>query len=89
MSTIAHRDFAADLVRLIRSEVAVRDDDLDTSTDLVLSGLVDSLGVMLIVEWIETRLDIEIDPADIVIEHFDMVDSMVTYLRGRGDTALD
>jgi len=44
---------------------------------------------VLVVEWIESRLDITIDPGDIVIEHFDMVASMVTYLRARSDTSLD
>jgi acyl carrier protein len=50
-----------------------------------MTGLVDSLGVILIVEWLEQRLGITIDPADVVIEHFESVDAMVGYLRSRDD----
>ncbi len=89
MSSVDHRTFTDDLVAFIRAEVAVGGHDLEADTDLVLTGLVDSLGVVLIVEWIEDRLGIAIDPGDVVIEHFDMVTSMVTYLRDRGDTGLD
>ena len=89
MSALDHQHFTTRLVEYIRADVAVGGEPLEADTDLVLTGLVDSLGVMLIVEWIEAELDVEIDPGDIVIEHFDMVASMVTYLRARGDTALD
>ena len=89
MSTVDHRVFSDDLVAFIRAEVAVGDHPLEADTDLVLTGLVDSLGIIVVVEWIESRLGITIDPGDIVIEHFDMVTSMVDYLRDRGDTPLD
>ena len=89
VTTVDHQTFTDELVEFIRAEVAVGDAPLEADTDLVLTGLVDSLGVVLIVEWIENRLGIEIDPGDVVIEYFDMVTSMVTYLRGRGDTSLD
>ena len=89
MSSVDHRAFSEELVAFIRAEVAIGDHPLEADTDLVLTGLVDSLGIVLVVEWIESRLDITIDPGDIVIEHFDMVASMVTYLRGRSDTSLD
>lgn len=89
MSTVDHRVFTEELVAFIGAEVAVGDHPLEADTDLVLTGLVDSLGIVLVVEWIESRLGVTIDPGDIVIEHFDMVTSMVDYLRGRGDTPLD
>ena len=89
MSVIDHGVFSDELVAFIRAEVAVGDYPLEADTDLVLTGLVDSLGIVLVVEWIESRLGVMIDPGDIVIEHFDMVASMVTYLLGRGDTPLD
>ena len=88
MSTVDHRAFTDDLVAFIRAEVAIGDHPLEADTDLVLTGLVDSLGIIVVVEWIESRLGITIDPGDIVIEHFDMVTSMVDYLRDRGDTGL-
>lgn len=40
------------------------------STDLVMSGLVDSLGFMTLVQWLEDRCSVKIDPAAMVIENF-------------------
>lgn len=76
--------FVADLRTYIASDVAQGDpselETLDEATDLLLSGLVDSLGVVLIVEWIEQRLGTEIDPGDVVIEHFQTINDMVAFL---------
>lgn len=78
---------ADDLIAFIRHEVV--DGPIDAETELVLSGLVDSLGAVLIVDWLEARLDIRIDPADVVIEHFRSVAATINYLRGRGDCVVD
>ena len=75
--------FAADLLGFIQEEVSQIDDPLETSSDLLLTGAVDSMGVVLVVQWIEDQLDIAIDPGDVVLEHFVSVDAMVEYLRGR------
>lgn len=64
-------------------------ESVDVDTDLVMTGVVDSLGVMMMVEWIERRLAISIDPNDVVIEHFESVAAIVDYLERRGDGALD
>ncbi len=73
-------DLAAALCALIDSELS-----LDPSvpvlaeTDLLLTGLVDSLGVVQIVAWLEERLGIEIDPMDVVLENFQTVQLMVEF----------
>lgn len=82
-----HSMFTADLARFIDAEVSLGDEPVQPDTDLVMSGLVDSLGVVRIVGWLESRLDIEIDPGDVVIEHFGTVATIVDYLRQRGDVA--
>ena len=51
------------------------------STNLLLSGLVDSLGVVMIVEWISKRAGVAVDAADVVLEHFESIDAMVAFLR--------
>ncbi len=56
---------------------------VDADTDLLLTELVDSLGVVRIVTWLEQRLETEIDPGDVVIENFQTVGKMLTYLRDR------
>lgn len=75
--------FATDLCAFIESEVSQIDDPIEPGTDLLLTGAVDSLGVMVVVDWIERRKDIRIDPGDVVLEHFQTVSAMLGYLDAR------
>jgi acyl carrier protein len=75
--------FTSALLEFISDEVELEDDPIEADTDLLLTGLVDSLGVVMIVEWIEDRLGIEIDPGDVVLEHFRTVAAMVGYVSDR------
>lgn len=52
-------------------------------TDLLLTGLVDSISIIRIVTWIEEFLDIIIDPVDIVLDDFQTVALMVAYANRR------
>jgi acyl carrier protein len=75
---------AADLVTLIVDEVGVHDEEpVDEDTDLLLTGIVDSLGVVQIVAWLEDRFAIEVDPVDVTLEHFQTVGRMVRYVADR------
>ncbi len=85
MTSTTSPAFADELADYIDREVSNGGEPVRPETDLVMTGLVDSLGVVLIVEWLEQRLDIRIDPGDVVIEHFESVVAMVDYLRNRGD----
>jgi acyl carrier protein len=87
-SSAPRSTFSDELASFIEREVSPGDDRVSADTDLVMSGLVDSLGVVMIVEWIERRLDIAIDPTDVVVEHFSSIDAVVDYLRGRGDCSI-
>jgi acyl carrier protein len=78
---VADDAFQAALIDFIMSDVALDEGQIDGDTDLLLTGLVDSLGVVLIVEWIETELGRTIDPADVVLENFQTVDAMMEFLR--------
>ncbi|MFK8025629.1 MAG: acyl carrier protein [Ilumatobacter sp.] len=71
------------LIAFIQDEVAIATGDIAADTDLLLGGFVDSLGVVVIVGWLESRLDIRIDPADVVLENFLTVGDMVRYVRNR------
>jgi len=89
VTTEFNSSLADDLVCFIRDEVATGTDvAVAKDTDLVMSGLVDSLGVVMIVENLEQRLGIRIDPVDVVIEHFSSVSSILDYLDHRDDCNL-
>lgn len=64
-------------------EILLDEVELEASTDLLLSGLMDSLGVMALVEHLEDSYDIEIPPADVTIEHFRSPGTIVAYLESQ------
>lgn len=49
-------------------------------TDLLLTGLVDSVGVIEIVGWLQDEAGIEIDPMDVVLDNFQTVDAMTAFV---------
>ena len=74
--------FADELLQMINTEVSFDPSETITpETDLLLTGLVDSLGVVQIVAWMEDRLGIEIEPVDVVLENFQTVDRMLAFVK--------
>ncbi|MEQ8842793.1 MAG: acyl carrier protein [Acidimicrobiales bacterium] len=71
-----------DLLSMITDEITYGV-PVDADTDLLLTELVDSLGVIRIVAWLEQRLGVEIDPGDVVIENFQSVRKMLDYVSAR------
>jgi acyl carrier protein len=70
----------AELISLVNSVISLDPSQpVDGETDLLLSGLVDSLGVVELVGWLEDRLAIAVDPVDVVLENFQTVDRMVSF----------
>lgn len=72
------------LIRMITDEVSLDPSvEITSDTDLLLCGLVDSLGVVRIVGWIEDEIGIEIDPLDVVLDNFQTVGQMLAYIDRR------
>lgn len=53
---------------------------LATDEDLLNAGLIDSMGLMKIIQFIEEEFDFKVGPEDMTIEHFISVDAMVDYI---------
>lgn len=69
------------LLKMVNTQVSLDPSvEIVADTDLLLTGLVDSLGVVQIVGWIEDELGIEVDPLDVVLENFQTVERMVAYI---------
>lgn len=49
-------------------------------TDLLFTALVDSLGVVEIVGWLQDEAGVTVDPMDVVLENFQTVDRMVALI---------
>lgn len=53
---------------------------VEPDQDLLLSGLLDSLGVMALVAFIEEQRGDVLPPEDVTLENFASIDAMLTYL---------
>lgn len=82
-------NIADDLLDFVNSEVSLDPSTpIELETDLLLTGLVDSLGVIRIVQWLEDLLDLVIDPVDVILENFQTPTRMVAFVdRLRVDAA--
>ena len=56
---------------------------LGNATSLLETGVLDSLGLLRLVVFLQERFGITVDDVDLVPEHFDSVDSICAYLRSR------
>jgi acyl carrier protein len=61
------------------AEVTVEDED-----DLLLSGLVDSIGLMRLIAFLEEEFDVQVPPEEVTIDRFRSVATIAQYLEGRG-----
>lgn len=73
------------IVHYIETELVVSDESLDITPedDLLGSGLVDSLGMMKLISFIEKEFELKIPAEDMVIENFMTVSCISTYLKSR------
>ena len=71
----------ADLLRFINTEITLDPSvEADAETDLLLTDLVDSLGMVEVVAWLEDYADVQIDLADVVLENFQTVARMTAFI---------
>jgi acyl carrier protein len=56
---------------------------LGNMTSLLETGILDSLGLLRLVVFIQERFGIMVDDVDLVPENFDSVDAICVYLRSR------
>ncbi len=78
-------DTESALIEFIRVEL-LEDPDAALSTDdqLLLDDIVDSLGVMRLVQFIEQRSGTAVPAEDITIDNFATIRTIAAYLVGRG-----
>lgn len=69
------RDYITDELLFGLDDVELADDD-----NLLLSGLLDSLGIMRLVAFLSEEFEAEIPPEDVTIEHFMTISHIARYL---------
>jgi acyl carrier protein len=69
------------LLDFIKNELAVGSKkNIQTGDDLLSAGIIDSLGVLQLVSFVEEQFGIQIPDEDVVMENFQSVDALSTYL---------
>lgn len=53
-------------------------DELDDSTELVSGGIVDSVGVIKLMTFLEESFDIELEPDDMELDVIDSLEAIAT-----------
>ena len=61
----------------------VNPDELSGTTPLMTGGVLDSLGVILLVDFIEKRFSIEIRAHETDIDHFGTIATIVQLIEGK------
>ncbi len=66
-----------DLVKKFICEEIVQDNiDLDENDSLIETGIIDSLGIIRLISFLEEQFHLEIVPNDITPENFDTIKSI-------------
>jgi len=73
-TVIALRAFIADTFRGGDTE------GLEPTTPLVSSGIIDSVGVLEVVDFVEREFGVRVPAADLVLEHFDSLERLEAYV---------
>jgi acyl carrier protein len=69
------------LKEYIASEITRgRQSQLNTTDDLLASGILDSLGILQLVAFIEERFKVRVADEDVVYENFYSIGAMANYL---------
>ena len=74
------RAFVVDNLMFGRNEDPFSNDD-----SFVENGLIDSMGILTLVEFVKETWDIPIDDSDVVPENWDSVNRIATFVQGRLD----
>ncbi len=73
-------EIEATLVRYISEEILEFDEPISRVENLLADDMIDSLGMLRLVAYIEATFDKKIPPADFTIENFRNVEALVSYL---------
>jgi len=73
-------DLRSSLRGALVGHFGIDESTLADDTGLFSDGLLDSLSVMELVEFVESKSGLQIPPEDIVLENFDTVEGIVGYI---------
>jgi len=83
MTSTATVDTAEQIRQFILEELLYDRDDveLDDQTALLETGVVDSMGIFRLIDFIEAQFGLPIQAEDIRVEHFQNIDAIGAFIR--------
>lgn len=75
---------AQDIFDFLSTELGVDTTGLTPSTPLFSTEVVDSFSLVSVIEFLERRASIQIDPMDVSLENLDSVERMLAYVKRQG-----
>lgn len=72
--------------QFLTTELLKDNQNISVDDNLLISGLVDSLGVMLLISYVEQHFSIHVPPEDVTIEHFRSIRAIGEYIDSRAST---
>lgn len=80
-----NRHIEAQIRQYINDSILFSDDTIQyTDTDSLLAeGIVDSVGVMDLVLFVEQAFSVSVDDRDITPDNFDSIERLAGYIRGK------
>ena len=73
------------ILDFIRMELLVDKQSVSYDQDLLTTGMIDSIGVMRLVSFLETEFAQSIPPQDVTLENFSNINAIVAYLESKED----
>jgi acyl carrier protein len=68
-----------DILTALRTECGVDTADVDSSTPLFSSGIINSFSLVALMMFVETRAGISISPMELTLENFDSIERIIAY----------
>ena len=74
-------DISNTILEFIRKEIVKNSEQIpDPQENLLASGVIDSVGIMMLVRHLEAELGLKIPAGDLVPKNFRTIEVMATYL---------
>ena len=70
-----------EIIQFIQTDLLNNQVTLTEDQDLLVSGLIDSMAVMRLVNFLESKVEATIPPEDITLENFSSIDTITQYLQ--------
>jgi acyl carrier protein len=76
------RDFVVENFMYMRKVKTIGDDE-----SLLRTGVISSLGMMEVVEWVETTFGVTVDPDEITEQNFDTLRGIARFVASKANVA--